>query len=496
MIKVFILNAGKGTRLLPFTKKIPKCLVQINKKDTILSLQLKALKKAGLRNIYILTGYKHITLKKYVIKLKTGLNIHFHFFPFFEEGSNLMTLWSARKLFGNDIIIINGDNVFDWKILTKLRKSRNSFGTILANKKMNYDDDDMLIVEKNSILTRVNKNLSKKTASSESIGIMRFWGNGVKQLVKVMDSIIIDNDKAKKLWYLYAVDKLAKSSHKIKVNYIEKLYWAEVDFPKDLKFVRNTYQNELTIPNLKTLYKTYSKNFLVKKGPNVDELWYSRIIGRKISIYFTWMFLHTKINPNQITLISLLFGFISAFLIAIPNIVSLLLGVFVFQLYIILDSSDGEIARITNQCSILGKYLDKILHVGVYSFLYVGLGVNIYLRTLDLRGIIIGLTTSLLLSISSMVFFLDPLLSKMSYAEIKKNDSKYINFANFIYNLITGDIEIVLLLGLIAPLLYKDIIKIDVFLLILIVNSCLLFCGGIFFSVLRKFYDSRYSKKS
>tara|TARA_B100001121_G_scaffold283640_1_gene277882 strand:+ start:686 stop:1345 length:660 start_codon:yes stop_codon:yes gene_type:complete len=55
-MKVFILAAGFGKRLRPFTEKLPKPLLKIGKKPLIY-WNLKKLKKAGFENIVINTHY-------------------------------------------------------------------------------------------------------------------------------------------------------------------------------------------------------------------------------------------------------------------------------------------------------------------------------------------------------------------------------------------------------------------------------------------------------
>ena len=57
-----ILAAGKRSRLYPLTKNIPKCLVKYKNK-TILSYQLKVMKKFRLNKIYIVTGFQSNKIK-------------------------------------------------------------------------------------------------------------------------------------------------------------------------------------------------------------------------------------------------------------------------------------------------------------------------------------------------------------------------------------------------------------------------------------------------
>ena len=72
--QALILCGGKGERLRPITKKIPKPLVEINN-EPILSYQLKFLKKQGIENFIIATGYKSKLIEDYLDKNFKSYNI-------------------------------------------------------------------------------------------------------------------------------------------------------------------------------------------------------------------------------------------------------------------------------------------------------------------------------------------------------------------------------------------------------------------------------------
>lgn len=61
-----ILAAGRGVRMLPLTKKIPKAMIKI-KNETLILKGIKKLKK-NFKNIHITVGYKGSMLANYVIK--------------------------------------------------------------------------------------------------------------------------------------------------------------------------------------------------------------------------------------------------------------------------------------------------------------------------------------------------------------------------------------------------------------------------------------------
>src|SRR3546814_2530628 len=55
--KAIILSAGQGSRLLPLTSDMPKCMIDFNGR-TLIEWQIEALKANGVRHISVVTGYR------------------------------------------------------------------------------------------------------------------------------------------------------------------------------------------------------------------------------------------------------------------------------------------------------------------------------------------------------------------------------------------------------------------------------------------------------
>ena len=68
-MKAIILCAGKGTRLAPLTLNKPKPLLEIKGK-TLLENTILHLRKCGIQEIIVVTGYKHYLFDPLVKKLK------------------------------------------------------------------------------------------------------------------------------------------------------------------------------------------------------------------------------------------------------------------------------------------------------------------------------------------------------------------------------------------------------------------------------------------
>ncbi len=79
-----------------------------------------------------------------------------------------------------------------------------------------------------------------------------------------------------------------------------------------------------------------------------------------------------SISPNTITFISIFFGILAGHLFYYPNIYINILGIISLMIGSTLDSADGQLARMTNQCSQFGRVLD-----GVGGYLWF---VSIYLH--------------------------------------------------------------------------------------------------------------------
>lgn len=125
-MKVLILNSGLGSRMGVLTTEHPKCMTDISARDTILSRQLRVVKDAGLRDVVITTGYYDNVLKEYCSLLDTGLNIRYIYNPVYSTTNYIYSIYCARELLNDDIILMHGDLVFTKKAFDMVLKSKNS----------------------------------------------------------------------------------------------------------------------------------------------------------------------------------------------------------------------------------------------------------------------------------------------------------------------------------------------------------------------------------
>lgn len=98
---------------------------------------------------------------------------------------------------------------------------------------------------------------------------------------------------------------------------------------------------------------------------------------RKGSIHLTRLLLPTGISANAVTWIMIVIGVSAPLVLTIPGWWPVVVAAILIQLHILVDCSDGEIARWRNQISTSGVYIDRVGHYVVEGMLPIALGVHL-----------------------------------------------------------------------------------------------------------------------
>ena len=126
-MKAIILAGGRGKRLRPITDYVPKPLISI-KNIPIIEWQIKYLKKFGISEVIICSGYKTEMIENYLKNKKLGIKITFSI-----ENKPLGTggaiKKAGKKIKDKSFIVINGDIITNID-LEKLLKKENSIASI------------------------------------------------------------------------------------------------------------------------------------------------------------------------------------------------------------------------------------------------------------------------------------------------------------------------------------------------------------------------------
>ena len=212
-MKAIILAGGRGERLRPITDKIPKPLILINNMPLI-ERTIKYLKKYGINEIIISSGYKSNKIESFLKKKKNfGCQIIFSI-----EKTPLGTggaIKKALKHVGEEsFLVLNGDVVTN----IDLRKILKKPNTIAANElKTKFGTMDI----KNNKILKFN----------EKKDIMNVWMNsGIYHLSKNIDKIIPKKGSLEGTVF----PKMAKNKT-LDVVQFKNTLWFSIDSHKDIE---------------------------------------------------------------------------------------------------------------------------------------------------------------------------------------------------------------------------------------------------------------------
>ena len=125
-MKALILNSGLGSRMGSLTAEHPKCMTEIAPNETILSRQLRQLAEGGVRDVVITTGAFSGVLAAYCDGLNLPLDITFVHNPDFAATNYIYSIYCAREVLDDDLILMHGDIVFENEAFDRMMSAETS----------------------------------------------------------------------------------------------------------------------------------------------------------------------------------------------------------------------------------------------------------------------------------------------------------------------------------------------------------------------------------
>lgn len=222
---VFILAGGKGKRLRPITRKIPKPLVKVDHKNSILGLLLQNLKKEGFINFYISVNYLAGNFKKYFKKNYKDLNIKIIKEKKILGTAGPLSLLNLKNI-NYPILVLNGDLITNMNFIQLLNyhKSMKSDMTVCVKKESQIFRFSKLDVDKNQNIKDIKEKPNIEHLLSAGIYLIN------RKLIKII----------KKNRYLDMPDfisELIQKKYKVKAFYIFE-NWLDVGTKKTLSLAR------------------------------------------------------------------------------------------------------------------------------------------------------------------------------------------------------------------------------------------------------------------
>ena len=241
-----ILAAGAGRRLRPYTDTLPKALVPVDEERglTVIDLTLANFAEVGLTEAAIVVGYRAeaVRERKAWFEEQYGLTLHLVHNDKAEEWNNAYSLWCARDLLKQGVILANGDTVHPVSVERTLLAARQAEGyagrVVLAlDTVKSLADEEMKVVwSAGKGVERITKLMDPAEATGEYIGVTLIEPEAAEDLA---DALRATFERDPQLYYEDGYQELVNRGFRVDVAPIGEVSWVEIDNHEDLAKARS-----------------------------------------------------------------------------------------------------------------------------------------------------------------------------------------------------------------------------------------------------------------
>jgi len=185
-MKAIVLCAGRGGRLRPLTDDCPKCLLSFDG-QSILERCLDSLRAAGVGDIYLVTGYQRELIERLVAS-RGYPRIFYVVNEAFARTNTAVSLNLALKQIDSDVLIINGDVLFDRALLADLIDQPFAQGAVI-DAEISLDGEEVKVAAREGRIVKIGKHLDPRESFGEAIGLYKISRAVIGDLVRIYDDL-------------------------------------------------------------------------------------------------------------------------------------------------------------------------------------------------------------------------------------------------------------------------------------------------------------------
>lgn len=236
-MQYIILAAGVGSRLYPYTKNMPKCMVKVTPTETIVERAVRLINRNDNKaEITIVLGYQ-----SEVIKQILGDKCRYIVNPFYKVTNSIASLWFAREVLEKHepTVVLNADIVFSKNLAKEICKEP-AESTIYYDSSI-QSNGDYNVQELNEYMIVMGKELD--LYSGEYVGITKYPAHEVQYILDEVDFMVYDNLYDQ--WYENALVQMSlNSTLRFKTVDISDYDWSEIDSIDNLMKIREIIKRE------------------------------------------------------------------------------------------------------------------------------------------------------------------------------------------------------------------------------------------------------------
>ncbi len=232
-MRAIILAAGVGRRLTFDGPRLPKVMLEIGGK-TLLRRHVEILHRSGVEEIVVAVGYRADLIDAELAAMGAAGSVETVFNADYEQGS-IVTLWSVRDQLcrGGDVILMDGDVLYDDRILECLLASRHR-NCFLLDRDFEPGDEPTKLCVRDGALVEFHKEVDVAFDFwGESVGFFRISEPVAKRLVPIAARYLEAGNRYE-LYDEALRDILLADPLDFGFEEITGLPWTEIDFAEDV----------------------------------------------------------------------------------------------------------------------------------------------------------------------------------------------------------------------------------------------------------------------
>ncbi len=240
-MRIIILAAGKGERLMPLTRNTPKPLLDMGNGATLLEEQIASIHEAGcIDEIVLVLGYLAEQIEaKIKLHQTNGIKIRTIYNPFYEISNNLMSLWFAQHEMTGDFLVTNGDNLFAPEVFRGLITETGDGIALAVGRKDHFGYDDMKVSLQDGLVARVSKQIEPDAIDAESPGLALVRGTRSCGIFRNQLEALARRKEYMNRFWLEVFNGLYSHGVPVRPWFFDgNTLWQEVDFHADVDKVR------------------------------------------------------------------------------------------------------------------------------------------------------------------------------------------------------------------------------------------------------------------
>ncbi len=236
-----ILAAGRGSRMLSATEKIPKCLIEV-KNVPILHRMLNQLKDIGVKRTIIVVGYLEEKIKDSVGTRWNGMEIDYIVNEKWATTNNVVSLYIAADEIKNHFFLIESDIIISDNALYLMQE----LNTAAVSKYLPYMDGTVVELDRDGRITAFYLKSDKRrpadpSALYKTVNIYSFDLNDFKNIIVPRLRRLVE-EKRNNVYYELAIAEAVTADEIILTAAdFSEIKWAEIDDKRDLRRARTIF---------------------------------------------------------------------------------------------------------------------------------------------------------------------------------------------------------------------------------------------------------------